>query len=79
MGSDFVVADEAAVDLANKALMLFDGYSAELALPALIVLVSEIVSQISTERKEVAMILLAITDSVFMNCSQTGRDARELN
>lgn len=79
MESEYVEADDSAIKLAFKALKKFDGQAADVALPAIIVLVSEIISQITSDRKEIAQIMLAITDSVFMNCTQAGKQASGLN
>jgi len=79
METDYERAHPESVLLAFRALEALDGHSADLVLPAIIVLVSEIVSQVSSDSREVAKIMQAITDSVFINCTQIEKNTSEVH
>jgi len=79
MVSDYEKAHPNSVALAFKALEQFDGHPVEIALPALIVLVSEIVSQLTDDSREVEKIMQGIADSVFMNCAEIEKSVSTVN
>jgi hypothetical protein len=72
--SEFTKVVDGAIEIANEALQAFDGLDALVVLPALVVLMTEIILQVAEDQKDASLLMSTLSESVLMNFALDGKE-----
>ena len=74
MQDEFMRVVDDAVEIAGEALEAFDGVESLVVLPALVVLMTEVVMQVVDGQEEAQRLLASLSESVLANLAQAEKD-----